>query len=130
MNQLIDVKEGNFGLVYWYEREINEFPEEKIQEIRQKNISNAINSAIIKYTHNTTGNGNVDEISKSIQLGWSEANRQIDSATNQVVLKAEPFLVGDPNNEKRINQIESSPLFINWSNQILIDDLKAHAISK
>ena len=117
---LSEIYYGAVGMVYWYEKTDHKVSDEDIYNMRQKSMSDSINSALMNLIYN----GNGEDLSISMHKGWNSANQQIDQIENGNVMKQEVFMIGDPNTIDRLNQIQSSPSFRGWVNPYLIDQIK------
>jgi hypothetical protein len=122
MNDLYEVFDGSIGLIYWYEKTTKEITEDEAFLIRQRSMSNSINSAI----QNAIYNGNGTEISIAMQKGWYDAKSQIDTIENGTVMKSMALMIGIPNLLDIIKQTEESMNFRGWTNSFLIDQIKDH----
>ncbi len=122
---LLEVIEGNFGYVYWFEKTSYQMTEDEIQRLRQKGISDTLNATLLNHMHEP-GKA-IQDMQTVVKRGWDEANKQRQTVENGTEMKRELFLVGDPTNQKRIKEIETSPDFRSWANSYLIEELKRNA---
>jgi hypothetical protein len=118
---LNDATPGSAGLVYWYEKTSMVVPEEQIQKMRQKAMSDRINASIQSAMY-SAANQQTD-VETAMQRGWDEANKQIDMLENGTEMKSEMFLIGDTSNNDRIKEIECTPNFRGWVNPYLIQQI-------
>jgi len=122
---LVEIIEGSFGYVYWFDKTDYEMSDEQIQKLRQKGISDTLNATLLNHMHEP-GKA-IGDMATVIQRGWNEANKQRQMIEDGTEMKRELFLVGDPNNLNRISEIEKSPNFRGWSNPFIIDELRKYA---
>lgn len=113
---------GEMGLIYWNVKTDYVIPEEDLEKMRQKSISNAINATIINHMYEP-GKA-IQDMSTAVQRGWNDANKQRDMIENGIESKNEMFLIGDPNTIERFKEIESDPNFRGWMNPYLIEQIK------
>jgi hypothetical protein len=113
---------GACGYIYWMEKTSYEVPEQDVEKIRQRAISDMLYGAI--KTASYSGANQSMDVQTAMQRGWNEGNKQIEMMQNGTEMKSEMFLVGDPNTIPRLQQIESNPNFRGWTNQYLIEQIK------
>jgi hypothetical protein len=120
---LNDATLGACGYIYWLEKTTREVPENDVEKIRQKAISDMLYGAIQAASY--SGANQSMDVQTAMQRGWNEGNKQIEMLQNGTEMKQEMFLVGDPNTIPRLQQIESSPNFRGWTNTYLIQQIKS-----
>jgi hypothetical protein len=117
---LSEIYYGAIGMIYWYEKTEHQVSEDEASKMRQKAMSDSINSALM----NVIYNGNGGDLNIAMQKGWNSANQQIEMIENGTVMKHEVFMIGDLNNIDRLNQIQTNSSFRGWVNPYLIDQIK------
>ena len=120
MIPLSEIYYGSIGIIYWYEKTDYKVSDEDIYNMRQKSMSDSINTSIMNLIYNKDGT----DLSMAMHKGWNSANQQINQIENGNVMKQEVFMVGDPNTIDRLNQIQSLHSFRGWVNPYLIDQIK------
>jgi hypothetical protein len=114
--------QGACGLIYWYERTKSEVPQNQVDQMRQKAMSDMLYGAI--QTASYSGANQSMDIQTAMQRGWNEANRQVEMIERGTLMKQEMFLIGDPNTIPRLTEIENDPNFQEWINPYLIQQIK------
>jgi hypothetical protein len=123
MRILNEANPGDFGLIYWNVKTSYEVSEERAQEMRQKAMSDMINSTLQTNMYSTSNQQM--GLDTAMQRGWNEANKNIDQIQNGTETKFEMFLIGDPNTIPRLEEIETDPNFRGWTNPYLIEQIKS-----
>jgi hypothetical protein len=119
---LNDSEPGSMGYIYWMEKTQYEMSEMEIEKLRQKNISDALNSTLLNHMYEP-GKA-IGDMQTVIQRGWNEANKQKMMMEDGTEMKREMFLVGDPSTIERLIEIETSSNFRGWTNPHLIQMIK------
>jgi len=122
MHPLNEIEPGAYGLIYWYEKTSYEMSDKEVERLRQKNISDTLNSTLMNHMY-VPGKA-IGDMQTVIQRGWNEANKQQKMIEDGTEMKREIFMIGDPNTIPRIKEIESSPNFRGWTNPYLIQLIK------
>lgn len=121
---LLEIKSGECGKVYWYEKTNRQLTEEEIEQIRSKSIRDWTNIAISSAMYNDGPKVLSPDV--AISRGWDEARKQIDLLESATEIKSEWVLIGDSNTISRIAEIESSSNFVGWVNSNIMDQIKSH----
>lgn len=116
MKILSEAISGDFGFIFWYEMTNHKVSEKDLEKMRQKSISEVLNSTITNMMYEP-GKA-IQTMEGVIQRGWDEANQQKKLIESSTEVKKEIFLIGDPNTVPRIIEIETDPNFRGWSNPL------------
>ena len=122
VDDLFIVEIGNIGRIYWMVQATKEVADDEKQEIRQKSIADTLNATLMNAMFNPSGAN--QSMETSIQRGWTEANKQINTLETQSSIRSEIFMIGDPSTINRIEEIETSFGFLQWTNPYLIEEIK------
>jgi hypothetical protein len=119
---LNDTEPGSIGYIYWYEKTTYEMDDKQLEKLRQKNISDTLNSTLLNHMYEPSKA--IQDMETVIQRGWNEANKQKRMIESGTVMKNEIFMIGDSNTISRLKEIESSSNFRGWANSYLVDQIK------
>ena len=118
MNPLYEIQEGSIGIIYWYEKTDYTVPQEEIDKMRQKAVSDTLNATLINLMYEPQkAIGTLDGV---FQRGWDDANKAITMMENGTSMRQTLVLVGDENSLAEIIAIETKPDFREWANPFLI----------
>ena len=124
MNPLYEIQEGSIGIIYWYEKTDYTVPQEEIDKIRQKAVSDTLNATLTNLMYEPQkAIGTLDGV---FQRGWDDANKAITMMENGTSMRQTLVLVGDENSLAEIIAIETKPDFREWANPFLIQQFKNH----
>ncbi len=96
--------------------------EDELQKLRQKNISDVLNSTILNHMYEPSKA--ISDMQTVMQRGWNEANKQKSMIEDGTEMKKEIFMIGDPNTIPRIREIENSTNFRGWANEYIVTEIK------
>ena len=124
MNPLYEIQEGSIGIIYWYEKTDYTVPQEEIDKMRQKAVSDTLNATLTNLMYEPQkAIGTLDGV---FQRGWDDANKAITMMENGTSMRQTLVLVGDENSLAEIIAIETKPDFREWANPFLIQQFKNH----
>ena len=107
-------------MIYWYTYVHREIPESEKIKIRQKTVSDAINSTLMSISQNPA---NTVELQSATQRGWDQAKRSIDMMENCLTI-TQTWLMIDSKAKHEISKTEMNPSFKGWVNPDLIEQIK------
>jgi hypothetical protein len=124
MNPLYEIQEGAVGIIYWYEKTDYVVPQEEVNKMRQKAVSDTLNATLtnLMYEHSKA----INTLDGVFQRGWNEANKTIKMMEDGTSMRQTLVLVGDENSLSEITAIETKPDFREWANPFLIQQLKRY----
>lgn len=124
MNPLYEIQEGTVGIIYWYEKTDYIIPQEEIDKMRQKAVSDTLSATLTNLMYEPSkAIGTLDGV---FQRGWNDANNAIRIMENGTSMRQTLVLVGDENSLAEIIAIETKPDFREWANPFLIQQFKNH----
>lgn len=124
MNPLYEIQEGMMGIIYWYEKTDYVVPQEEIDRMRQKSVSDTLNATLTNLMYEPQKSiGSLDVV---FRRGWDDANKAITMMENGTSMRQTLVLVGDENSYLEIKNIEMKPEFREWANPLLIQQFKNH----
>jgi hypothetical protein len=118
---LFEFELGSVGKIYWSVSITRELAESEIEKIRQKSISDTLNSTLINMMYEPSKA--INSLDGVIQRGWNDAKVQIEMLENGEMIKFDWFMV-DENSNKKLKDIEMSEGFRGWLNPLLIQEIK------
>lgn len=124
MNPLYEIQEGSIGIIYWYEKTNYVIPQEEIDKMRQKAVSDTLNATLINMMYEPQKA--TSRLDRVFQRGWDDANKAITMMENGTSMRQTLVLVGDDNSLSEIIAIETKPDFREWANPFLIQQFKNH----
>jgi len=124
MNPLYEIQEGAIGIIYWYEKTDYVVPQDEIDKMRQKAVSDTLNATLTNLMYEPSkAIGTLDGV---FQRGWDDANKAIKMMEDGTSMRQTLVLVGDANSLAEIAAIEADPNFREWANPFLIQQFKRH----
>jgi hypothetical protein len=124
MNPLYEIHEGAIGIIYWYEKTDYVVPQEEVDKMRQKAVSDTLNATLTNLMYEPgKAIGTLDGV---FQRGWNDANKAIKMMEDGTSMRQTLVLVGDDNSLAEIASIETKPDFREWANPFLIQQFKNH----
>lgn len=119
---LYEALPGSVGKIYWYERIERKLADAEIDRIRQRAVSDTLNATLTNLMYEP-GKA-IHTLDGVIQRGWNDAKQQIEMLEQGTIIKSEYVMV-DSNLKLQIEEIESDPTFLNWTNPYLIEEIKS-----
>lgn len=124
MNPIYEIQEGSIGIIYWYEKTDYVVPQEEIDKMRQKAVSDTLNATLTNLMYEPQkAIGTLDGV---FQRGWNDANKAIQIMENGTSMRQTLVLVGDESSLAEIIAIETKSDFREWANPFLIQQFKRH----
>ena len=124
MNPLYEIQVGSIGIIYWYEKTDYVIPQEEIDKMRQKAVSDTLNATLINMMYEPQKvTSRLDGV---FQRGWNDANKAIQMMEDGTSMRQTLVLVGDESSLAEIIAIETKPEFREWANPFLIQQFKNH----
>lgn len=124
MNPLYEIQVGSIGIIYWYEKTDYVIPQEEIDKMRQKAVSDTLNATLINMMYEPQkATSRLDGV---FQRGWNDANKAIKMMEDGTSMRQTLVLVGDESSLAEIIAIETKPDFREWANPFLIQQFKNH----
>lgn len=119
---LYEALPGSVGKIYWYESIEKKLAESEIEAIRQKAVSETLKATLTNLMYEP-GKA-INTLDGVIQRGWNDAKKQIELLENGTSIKSQYIMI-DNTSIDIIKEIENNSNFLNWTNPILIDEIKS-----
>jgi|LakMenEpi03Aug12_release.lakeMendotaPanAssembly.Ray.scaffolds.fasta_scaffold1130617_2 hypothetical protein len=119
---LYEALPGSVGKIYWYASIERKLADAEIEVIRQKAVSETLKATLTNLMYEP-GKA-INSLDGVIQRGWNDAKQQIELLENGTTIKSQYIMI-DNTSIDTIKEIESESNFLNWTNPILIDEIKS-----
>ena len=113
---LWDTAVGSIGTLSWWIKRREEVPEKREDELRTLSMSGTLHAALLRWANGYEEHG----IDTSVRDGWELSKDAIEQTAVRTGVGSAVFVVGDPANGARLDEIESAPDFSGWLDPELV----------